>query len=392
MDSFKWKIYSYRFFDDLIVIYPLYTVMFADYGISPVQIGILLSIWSATSFLFEVPSGVIADKYSRKYVSLAGQLLRFIGYFCWLAFPSFLGFAIGFFFWGVKSALTSGTFQALIYDNLKFEKRESEFTKIYGSTKTIAFLAILVASALSSVFAGFGYFWIMILSCASLLISSLMIVLVKEAPIAESTNETGYFDLLKSGLKIIVRKPNVLYLTIFLSLSFALGGALDEYWTLFAEGAGVPHYGLGIFLGLMSAVQATGSFFAHLLEKKKSKIFYGAFFLNGIFLLLAAYLYNVFALVFLIIFSLSFTVIQTIFEGRLQENLSSESRATASSVNGFLTEIGVIIVYFTFGLFSQIGDYRLGFGIYGLLIAIIGLYYFFNNRKEISLGNANKNN
>ncbi len=363
--------------------------MFADYGISPVQIGILLSIWSATSFLFEVPSGVIADKFSRKYVLLAGQLLRFVGYLCWVIFPNFLGFAVGFFFWGVKSALTSGTFQALIFDNLKFEKRESDFTKIYGSTKTIAFLAILVASALSSLFAGFGYPIIMILSCVSLLLSSVSIILVNEAPIAESTNETGYFDLLKSGLRTIVKKPNVLYLTIFLSLSFALGGALDEYWTLFAEGAGVPHYGLGIFLGLMSAVQASGSFFAHLLEKEKTKFFYLAFLLNGLFLLMAAYLYNIFALIFLVIFSLSFTVIQTIFEGRLQKSLSSESRATASSVNGFLTEIGVIVVYFTFGLFSQIGNYRLGFEIYGLLIAIIGLYYFIDNKEKDSFINAN---
>lgn len=62
------KIYLYKFLDDLVLIYPFYVLMFTDFGISPAQIGILLAVWSITSFALEIPSGAIADKYSRKNI------------------------------------------------------------------------------------------------------------------------------------------------------------------------------------------------------------------------------------------------------------------------------------------------------------------------------------
>ncbi len=124
MRSFLLKIYSYRFFDDLILVYPLYTVMFADKGVTPAQIAVLLSVWSVTSLLLEIPSGVWADRYSRKNILFIGQIIRAVGYFIWLISPNFLGFLVGFLCWGIKSALTSGTLQALIYDELKNTKRK----------------------------------------------------------------------------------------------------------------------------------------------------------------------------------------------------------------------------------------------------------------------------
>jgi hypothetical protein len=49
MIAFLSKIYSYKFFDDLVLIYPLYAVMFADHGLSAMQIGVLLAVWTLSS-------------------------------------------------------------------------------------------------------------------------------------------------------------------------------------------------------------------------------------------------------------------------------------------------------------------------------------------------------
>ena len=93
--------------------------MFAEFSMQPWQIASLLIVWSATAFTLEVPSGVLADKYSRRNILFIGQCIRSLGYLCWLFLPNYIGFLIGFILWGIESALSSGTFQSLLYDELK---------------------------------------------------------------------------------------------------------------------------------------------------------------------------------------------------------------------------------------------------------------------------------
>ena len=79
----------------------------------------IFTIWAATAIVLEVPSGVLADKYSRRLILFVGQLFSVAGFVCWGLFPHFWGFLLGFVLWGTKSALSSGTFEALICDELK---------------------------------------------------------------------------------------------------------------------------------------------------------------------------------------------------------------------------------------------------------------------------------
>lgn len=55
VNKIKSLFYTFSFFDEFILIYPLYAVMFADKGLSATQISTLFIVWSLTSFLLEVP-------------------------------------------------------------------------------------------------------------------------------------------------------------------------------------------------------------------------------------------------------------------------------------------------------------------------------------------------
>ena len=68
MTGFIGKIYAFKFFDSFILIFPLYTVMFVDAGLKPVEITVCLTAWSVTNFVLQVPSGVIADRWSRRQI------------------------------------------------------------------------------------------------------------------------------------------------------------------------------------------------------------------------------------------------------------------------------------------------------------------------------------
>jgi hypothetical protein len=58
------RLYAYALLDDLVPLYPLYAVIFADHGLSGGQISSLFVLWSAVVFLLEIPSGAWADTFS----------------------------------------------------------------------------------------------------------------------------------------------------------------------------------------------------------------------------------------------------------------------------------------------------------------------------------------
>ncbi|CAM3937285.1 MFS transporter [Nocardia ninae] len=129
---------------DLIPLYALYSLLFADHGLSTGQISSLFAIWSTTAFLLEVPSGAWADTVSRRALLILSGVLLTAGFALWTLVPTFLGFALGFVLWGTAGALVSGTFEALLYDDLAARGEQSSYARILGYTRAAAETAIVI--------------------------------------------------------------------------------------------------------------------------------------------------------------------------------------------------------------------------------------------------------
>lgn len=375
MTSFLAKIYAFKFFDDLVLIYPFYTLMFSDFGMSAAQIGILLGVWSLTAFVLEVPSGVAADKYSRKHILFVAEIIRALGYTVWIFFPTFWGFLIGFILWGTKSAFTSGTYEAMVYDFLKDHGREQEYAKVVGRGKTVSYIAILTASGGAALAIPLGYPFVLAMSVAAIILAGVSVLLIPPAKKQESTHEREYFSILKSGLSYIFREGAVLRLILFISIIHALGGAIDEYFPIFGNLSAVSKSGIAIFIGAMSAMQAFTSFFAYKFEKLPVQFFHASLIVSGLLFFWAAIVLNISGLVALVIFAGFYSISSIVIESKVQHLIPSETRATVSSVQGFFVEIGVLAVYTGFGLLAQAYGYAQAFRDFGLVIVAVGILY-----------------
>jgi hypothetical protein len=173
----------------------------------------------------------------------------------------------------------------------------------------------------------------------------------------------------------VLRSSSLLDLVAFIALAMALGGALDEFWTIFASQAGLANSAVAIFLGLMSAGQAGAAALAHRAAALKDRWFYALFAVCGGLLLAAAALFQPAAVILLIAFSGGFKVIDTVFEGRLQQAIPDETRATLGSVKGFAVELAVTALYLTFGPLAQATSYRGAFLAFGVGIVVLGAVY-----------------
>ncbi|MFQ6394882.1 MFS transporter [Nocardia sp. KC 131] len=130
---------------DLIPLYALYALLFADHGLSTGQISSLFAIWSTTAFLLEVPSGAWADTVSRRALLVLSGVLLTAGFAAWTVIPAYPGFAAGFVLWGVSGALQSGTFEALLYDELAAQGERAAYPRIVGYARAASEAAVVIA-------------------------------------------------------------------------------------------------------------------------------------------------------------------------------------------------------------------------------------------------------
>ncbi|MDA2802891.1 MFS transporter [Nocardiopsis suaedae] len=141
------SLYPHAFLVDLIPLYPLYALLFADSGLSATQISSLLILWSFTAFVLEIPSGVLADLVPRRFLLTAAPLLSAAGFALWTFFPVYPAFAAGFMLWGTGEAITSGTRQALVYDELDRAGAASAYARLIGRSRALGTIAVVTATA-----------------------------------------------------------------------------------------------------------------------------------------------------------------------------------------------------------------------------------------------------
>jgi len=373
MGRFLASVYGYKFADAFILIYPLYAVMFVEAGMTAGEVGAALAVWSVTAFVVQIPAGVWADRWSRRAILSIAQVTRLAGYALWLVWPHFWGFLAGFVLWGIKSGLSGGCFEALVYDELKAAGREGDYTKVAGRAEAVQFTGILAASVVAAPVAVLGYPALLAGSVAACAIAAATPFAFPAAQRSAAVGDIDYLAHLRLGLAQTVRTPILLGLVAFIAVTLALGGALDEFWSIFASRAGLSHSGVALFIGAMSAGQAAASVLAHRTRRLASGLFFALFAVNGALLAVAAAIFRPAAVLLLVAFSGGFKVIDIVFEGRLQAVLPAETRATIGSVKGFVVEVAVTFLYLGFGPLAQATSYRTAFLATGALIGALGL-------------------
>ncbi|MDX6228777.1 MAG: hypothetical protein QOI76_2167, partial [Frankiales bacterium] len=132
---------------DALPIYPLYALLFLGHGLSADQISLLFALWSLAGLVSGVPTGLLADRYSRRGCVAAAGPVKAAAFLYWLAFPSFAGFAAGFALWGLAGSLSSGALEALVYDGLTSFGAEAPYPKVLGRLSAVELLGQLVATA-----------------------------------------------------------------------------------------------------------------------------------------------------------------------------------------------------------------------------------------------------
>ncbi len=174
-------LYAYKFLGQCLPVYAFYTILFIQRGITASQVALLIALWSVFSIAFEIPSGILADRWNRRNMLALSAVLQGLCFIVWFFSYSFLLFCAGFVLWGVSGAFASGTEEGLVYDNLKSDGCEESFSKVYGKAQFFANAGALTGIASAGVLANFiSISAIALLSAGICFANALLAMLLRE--------------------------------------------------------------------------------------------------------------------------------------------------------------------------------------------------------------------
>ncbi|MEU7986146.1 MFS transporter [Streptosporangium canum] len=368
-------LYGYTFLYDFILLYPVYALLFVDTGLSTAEISSLFVIWSVTSLVLEVPSGVWADAVSRRLLLALAPLLAAAGYALWTIAPSYWAFAVGFVLWGAAGALQSGALEALVYTELERLDAADRYATIMGRGHAFGTGATMVATAAAAPALAVGGY--PLLGAASVLACLLCAAVATTFPEhrVKSPEETprGYAAILREGVREMRASRSVRRAVLLLAVVWAVWGSLEEYVALLAAATGVAAYAVPLLVLLVSAGVALGGVLAATGRHFTDRAFAGIL-AAGALALGAGAISGVPAGFAAIAAAFCLFQMATVLAGaRLQDRITGPARATVTSLAGLGTDVTGILVYGGYAAASTVAGHGVIFAVFAVPYLVIAL-------------------
>ena len=142
---------AFRIFFNARFYYPVFAVIYLDFGMTLEQFAILNSIWAASIILAEVPSGALSDMIGRKKMVVVAGIFMVIEMVVWGFAPTsdldllFWILAINRILSGLAEAAASGADEALVYDSIDEAGQKEDWAKILQKVTRWQSFAFMIA-------------------------------------------------------------------------------------------------------------------------------------------------------------------------------------------------------------------------------------------------------
>lgn len=362
---------------------PIIILYYLFYGLNYQQIGILASVLAISTILLEVPSGIFADKFGRKYSLLLCSVLGTISMLIYLFGSNFLMFLIATSLFGMSMAFFSGAEEALLYDSLVAEKIYKKYRKILGEVHFFSNIVSAVVLAIIPLIYLINVKYPFIIGTLFYIGSLFTALSMREAPLkTKEANPLYYFSELRHSKGLFL-------LILFGATTLALVYSTSEYYQPLLKIIGMSVSFFGLIYFAKRIFTGIGAKFAHKLEKhfKPYKILiilslmivlcYASIFFGYGWLIVAGILF----------YDLAEGVCKVSIKDDINKLTSSHNRATILSVLSFMQEIIIAILALFYGYFADIIGVQEVFGIGLALSAIIlgNILWMIKSRKILEV-------
>lgn len=202
-------------------------------GLNPLQLVLVGTCLELTAFLMEVPTGVVADVYSRRLSVIVGIALLGLGFVVEGSFPIFETLLIAQVIMGFGYTFLSGAQSAWIVDEVGQARASAAFLRAAQVAQLAGFAAIFVSVALASLSlqAAIVVAGIIMLALALLLAAAMPEAGFQRQDPSQRENWSTLFATFRSGLRIVRRRQILLLILAATIIHGAFSEGFDRLWT-----------------------------------------------------------------------------------------------------------------------------------------------------------------
>jgi MFS family permease len=248
--KYLWPFYLDAILSPLLFFAPaFYVVYFLSLSFSLFQISLLMASSFLAAFIFEIPTGAIADLYGRKLSVLVGYFIEAIGFLSLFFINNFYYIIFAFALIGFGSTFSSGAKEAWIIDLIK--KKKGLDKEYFVKSQSFDNSALLISGFLGAFTVGiFGLKSIWLVAFFSFIISILALTFADEKYAKKKSSVKDSYKKVKEQTKTSIKygsKHPVLFWIFIAGFILTFSVAFNEglTWTPFLQDLGFPDYAFG---------------------------------------------------------------------------------------------------------------------------------------------------
>ncbi len=318
---------------------PVFTVFLNSVGLSQVAVGVSQAIFMAVAMLFDVPSGWLADRFSRKLSNCFGDLLVASGLFYYATVHSLLGVIVAEILIGAGMAFTNGADVGLLRSYAK--KLGKDYGKISARLGTLRPLFEITAFVLGGIIATRNIRATFVVSGCIFVIGALISLFVEEIGERRKTEKHPLRDMVDITKYSLHGHEGLKWRIIAAAVGANVTHTVIWIFTPMLLAVNFPLSSLGFVWGCTLLFVSGGSLLAHRYADKLSdakKVAIPMVASIGAYVILGAHL-SVFTIAFVLLFSLSRGWFMAVSSPMIQASAPDDIQATVISVSSLLRRL-----------------------------------------------------
>ncbi len=218
------------FFTTIFTLNLVYQLEVAHLG--PLQLVLVGTVLEITAFFTQVPTGVLADVYSRRLAVIVGLALIGAGFLLEGSIPQFWAILLAQVFWGIGFTFTEGADSAWIADEVGDAQLGPLMLRSSQVSRVCGLVAIPLSVALGSIrlnlpiLLGAGLF----VALAALLLVIMPERGFKPTPREDRTSWQAMAETARSGVRLIRQRPILLTFLGITAFSGLFSEGFDRLW------------------------------------------------------------------------------------------------------------------------------------------------------------------
>ncbi|MCY4147722.1 MAG: MFS transporter [Chloroflexi bacterium] len=201
-------------------------------GLNPLQLVLVGTTLELTAFLFEIPTGVVADAHSRRLSVIIGFALLGLGFLVEGSLPLFEALLAAQVIMGLGYTFLSGATSAWIVDEIGTERAPNAFMRGSQISQVVSFGSIFLSVAIASHNLPAA---IIVGGLAFLCLSLLLMLVMPEAgfarPASERDDRRAVFAAFRAGFSTIRGSRFLLLILLATLFHGAFSEGFDRLWT-----------------------------------------------------------------------------------------------------------------------------------------------------------------